>query len=101
MHKTYASEFITSEVSVRDLGRFDIFLTADYYNNSGESGRLNMIFELKIDSNINAAQSKKYADWLFKNHPGETNILIYVLPKLLSDSKSTVGDSRWYSWIIN
>lgn len=90
------NEFFSSEVSVKDLGRFDIFLTADYHNNSGESGRLNIIFELKINSNVDAFQSKKYADWLFKNHPNETNILIYILPKLLTDSKSTVGDSRWY-----
>ncbi len=90
------NEFFSSEVSVKDLGRFDVFLTADYHNNSGESGRLNIVFELKIDSNVYASQSKKYADWLFKNHPGETNILIYILPKLLTDSKSTVGDSRWY-----
>lgn len=90
------NEFLSSEVSVKDLGRFDIFLTADYQNNSGESNRLNVIFELKIDSGIDSSQSKKYADWLFENHLGETNILIYILPKLLSDSKSTVGDSRWY-----
>jgi len=57
---------------------------------------LNIIFELKIDSSINAVQSQKYADWLFTNHNNETNILIYILPKLLTDSKATVGDSRWY-----
>lgn len=90
------NERFSSETSVRDLGRFDIFLTADYSDSFGVSKRLNIIMELKIDSNIDAAQSRKYADWLFKNHPNETNILIYILPKLLSDSKSTVGDSRWY-----
>lgn len=90
------NEFLSSEISVRGLGRFDIYLTADYRNYSGIEGRLNIIFELKIDSNIDSDQSKKYADWLFNNHPNETNILIYILPKLLSDSKSTVGDSRWY-----
>jgi hypothetical protein len=90
------NEFFSSEVSVKDLGRFDVFLTADYRNSSGQSSRLNILFELKIDSNIDASQSKKYADWLFNYHPGETNILIYILPKLLTDSKSTVGDSRWY-----
>ena len=90
------NEFLSSEISVKNLGRFDIFLTADYHNNSGTSGRLNIVFELKIDSSIDADQSKKYADWLFKNHKNESNILIYILPKLLTDSRSTVGDSRWY-----
>jgi hypothetical protein len=90
------NEFLSSEISVKDLGRFDIFLTADYRNSYGESCRLNILFELKIDSNIDASQSKKYADWLFQNHLGETNILIYILPKLLTDSRSTVGDPRWY-----
>ncbi len=90
------NELFSSEVSVKDLGRFDVFLTAGYRNSSGETGRLNIIFELKIDSNIDASQSKRYADWLFKTHPGETNILIYILPKLLTDSRSTVGDARWY-----
>lgn len=90
------NEFFSSEISVKDLGRFDVFLTADYHNSSGVSGRLNIIFELKIDSNVHADQSEKYADWLFENHAGETNVLIYILPKLLTDSKSTVGDARWY-----
>lgn len=90
------NEFLSSEISVRGLGRFDIYLTADYKNYSGITGRLNIIFELKIDSSINTDQSKKYADWLFNNHPHETNVLIYVLPNLLTDSKSTIGDSRWY-----
>jgi PD-(D/E)XK nuclease superfamily len=90
------NEYLSAEVSVKNLGRFDIFITADYRTNSGALGRLNIIFELKIDSNIDASQSKKYADWLSKNHPGEANLLIYILPRLLSDSKSTVGDVRWY-----
>lgn len=90
------NENFSSEVSVKDLSRFDIFLTAEYRDSSGVLGRLNIIFELKIDGNINASQSKKYADWLYQNHRNETNLLIYILPKLLSDSKSTVGDSRWY-----
>jgi hypothetical protein len=90
------NEFFSSEVSVKDLGRFDIFLTAEYHNLDKEVCRLNIIFELKIDGNIDASQSKKYADWLLKKHPDDTNILIYILPKLLSDSKSTVGDPRWY-----
>lgn len=90
------NEFLSTETSVKGVGRFDIYLTANYKNNSGVAGQLNIIFELKIDTSIDADQSKKYADWLFNNHPNETNILIYILPKLLTDSKSTVGDSRWY-----
>lgn len=90
------NEKFSSEVSVKDLGRFDVFLTADYRIGLGKLRRINIIFELKIDSNIDASQSKKYADWLFENHPNDINILIYILPKLLSDSKATVGDKRWY-----
>jgi PD-(D/E)XK nuclease superfamily len=52
------NEFFSSEVSVKNLGRFDVFLTANYQNSSGESSRLNIIFELKIDSSIDASQSK-------------------------------------------
>jgi hypothetical protein len=90
------NEYFSSEVSVKDLGRFDVFLTADYRNASGRLSRINIVFELKIDSNIDAVQSQKYADWLFNNHPDDINILIYILPKLLSDAKTTVGDARWY-----
>lgn len=90
------NEFISTETSVKDIGRFDIFLTADYVNASAVSGKLNIIFELKIDSRIDPQQSKKYADWIEKNHPGDLNLLIYLIPNLLSDSKATVGDERWY-----
>lgn len=90
------NEFLSSEISVRDLGRFDIFLTADYRKLAGILGHLNIIFELKIDSSVDAEQSKKYADWLLGNHPDDTNLLIYILPKLLTDSRATVGDERWY-----
>jgi hypothetical protein len=90
------NERLSSEVSVKDIGRFDIFLTADYFTRDGDTSRINIVFELKIDSNVESSQSSKYADWLFQNHPDETNILIYILPDLLTDSKSTVGDPRWY-----
>ncbi|MBI5916348.1 MAG: PD-(D/E)XK nuclease family protein [Bacteroidetes bacterium] len=86
----------STELSVKDLGRFDIFLTGDLKNKVEIKRRLNVIFEMKIDSQINAEQSKKYADWLFREHPNDINLLIYFLPRLLSDSKSTVGDERWY-----
>ncbi|MGD0078073.1 MAG: PD-(D/E)XK nuclease family protein [Sedimentisphaerales bacterium] len=90
------NEYTPSETSVRDIGRFDIFLTADYKAANGKPKRLNVIFELKIDSPTDGKQSKRYADWLWKNHPNDNNLLIYVVPKLLSDSKATTGDKRWY-----
>lgn len=90
------NEFLFSELSVKGIGRFDIFLSSEYYSNLGHNGRLNIIFELKIDSKTDSKQSKKYADWLTKNHRNDLNILIYILPKILEDSKKTVGDSRWY-----
>jgi hypothetical protein len=90
------NENIPSETSVSGVGRFDIFLTAKYSDNGVNTGTLNIIFELKIDSKPNGKQSTKYADWLFSNHPNDINFLIYVTPKLLNDSYSTAGDLRWY-----
>lgn len=90
------NEFITSETSVKDVGRFDIFLTGQITNNLCGFKRINVIFELKIDSKIKAEQSKNYADWLTANHHKDLNILIYLLPNLLSSSKATVGDSKWF-----
>ncbi len=90
------NEFLSTELSVKGVGRFDIFLTTDYSSNLGHKGKLNILFEIKIDSKVNSAQSKKYADWLLKNHKDDLNILVYILPKVFSDSKSTIGDSRWY-----
>lgn len=89
------NEHVSTETSVKDVGRFDIFLTADYQANQ-VLGRLNVIFELKIDSRVDRGQSRRYADWLLGSHPNDLNLLIYILPDLGSDSKSTVGDSRWY-----
>lgn len=90
------NENMSSETSVSGVGRFDIFLSAAFLDLNGDSGKLNIIFELKIDSKPNGKQSAKYADWLFTNHPNDLNLLIYVTPKLLSDSHATVGDERWY-----
>lgn len=90
------NENISSETSVIGIGRFDIFLSAQYIDDNGNAGKLNIIFELKIDSKPNGIQSAKYADWLFSNHPTDVNFLIYLTPGLLHDSKSTVGDERWY-----
>ncbi len=90
------NENVSTETSIKGIGRFDIFLTASYQNKTGDVGRLNVLFELKIDCPTNASQSSKYADWLNQNHPADINLLIYLVPNLLSDSKATVGDDRWF-----
>lgn len=90
------NEYLSTETSITGVGRFDIFLNADFSDAFDNNGHLNIIFELKIDSRPNGEQSKKYADWLFENHPNDTNFLIYLIPNLLHDSKSTIGDARWY-----
>lgn len=84
------------ELSVKDVGRFDVFVSCDYNSNNGSRGKVNILLELKVDSRTNSEQSKRYANWLFDTHQDDLNILIYLLPNLLSDSKSTVGDKRWY-----
>jgi hypothetical protein len=90
------NENTSNETSVTGVGRFDIFLTARFTDGLDHQGRINAIIELKIDSKPNGQQSKKYADWLFKNHPDDVNFLIYLTPKLLDTSKATTGDDRWY-----
>ncbi len=86
----------STETSVSGVGRFDIFLSAKFDDRRDKYGRLNIIFELKIDSKPDGHQSKKYADWLFHNYPNDLNLLICLTPSLLEDSKATVGDERWY-----
>lgn len=90
------NENMSSETSVSGVGRFDIFLTASYLDEDRNTGNLNVLFELKIDSKPDGKQSTKYADWIYTNHPNDVNLLIYLTPNLLQDSKSTVGDERWY-----
>ncbi len=90
------NEYLSTETSVSGVGRFDIFLTAHYADEFGNTGNLNIIFELKIDSKPDGKQSTKYADWLLENHPKDVNFLIYLTPLLLDNSKATVGDERWY-----
>lgn len=90
------NEYVSTETSIQGIGRFDIFLTASYQDGLGSSGRMNTIFELKIDSKPNGEQSKRYADWLLTKHPNDINLLIYLTPKLDSASEKTVGDSRWH-----
>lgn len=90
------NENTSSETSVTGVGRFDIFLTAKFTDGLEHHGRINVIIELKIDAKPSGEQSKKYADWLFKNHPDDLNLLIYLTPRLLESSKATTGDDRWY-----
>ena len=90
------NEHVSTEKSVSGVGRFDIFLTGSYSDAFGESGSLNMILELKIDSTSSPEQSKRYGDWLLQNHPNDANLLIHLTPDLLGTSKATVGDDRWY-----
>jgi hypothetical protein len=90
------NENTSNETSVTGVGRFDIYLTAKFTDSLNHQGRLNVIIELKIDSKPNEQQSKKYADWLFRKHAEDVNLLIYLTPKLLDTSKATTGDDRWY-----
>lgn len=90
------NEVLSTETSVTGVGRFDIFLSAKYADSFNNSGRLNIIFELKVDSKPNPEQSKKYADWLLSSHSNDINFLIYLIPNLLDSSENTVGDARWY-----
>lgn len=90
------NEFVSNERSVDGVGRFDIFLTASYADKIGNSGKLNVIFEFKIDSKPTKQQSQKYADWLFTAHPNDANLLVYVSPILDENADKTVGDKRWY-----
>ncbi len=90
------NEYQASETSVTGVGRFDIFLAAKYVDEVGNTGNVNIIFELKVDSKPSATQAAKYADWLSAAHPDDINLLIYVLPTVERDSRSTVGDDRWY-----
>ncbi|MCA1635670.1 MAG: PD-(D/E)XK nuclease family protein [Acidobacteria bacterium] len=90
------NENVPTETSIKGIGRFDIFLTAEYQTKAGIRGRINVLFELKVDSPTHAHQSFRYADWINHNHPDDINLVIYFVPNLLSDSKATVGDDRWF-----
>lgn len=89
------NEHLSTEKSVNGVGRFDVYLSANY-ESSGGGGRMNVLIELKIDSKARADQSAKYADWLLQTHPNDLNLLFYFTPILLSDAKATVGDERWF-----
>jgi hypothetical protein len=90
------NEFLSTETSIEGVGRFDVFLTANFIDSAGKSEKLNLIVELKIDSKPVPAQSARYADWLHQNHEHDVNLLVYLTPYLVDSSKATVGDDRWY-----
>jgi hypothetical protein len=90
------NEFLSTETSIDGVGRFDVYLAADFADGLGKTGRLNLIIELKIDSKPIPEQSKRYADWLNQNHAQDVNLLVYLTPNLGTSSQATVGDSRWY-----
>jgi len=90
------NENISRETSIIGVGRFDIFVTAQFMDTEGNEGIFNCIVEMKIDSPSNSEQSQKYADWLLENHPQDINILVYLTPSLKPGPKETVGDERWY-----
>jgi len=90
------NEFVSNERSVEGVGRFDVFLTANYTDKLGDIGRLNVIFEFKIDTKPTRRQSRKYADWLFSAHRNDDNLLVYVNPTLGKNPEETVGDKRWH-----
>lgn len=90
------NEYTPREKSVPGVGKFDIFLTADFCDGSSDTRRINIIVELKISSKPSKEQAQKYADWLLKNRPNDLNLLVYLIPDLDKSSKATVGDERWY-----
>lgn len=90
------NEFLSTETSIEGVGRFDVFLTANFTNNAGRTGHLNLIVELKIDSKPVPEQSRRYAEWLHQTHPEDVNLLVYLTPNLAKSSQETIGDDRWY-----
>ncbi len=90
------NENISTETSVSGVGRFDIYLTTQFQDALKRTKRVNLVFELKIDSSVDAQQCKRYADWLIGSHPDDVNLLVLVTPTLLTNSRATAGDDRWY-----
>ncbi len=90
------NEYLSTETSIEDVGRFDIYLAGKFVDNSGKTGKINLIVELKIDSKPAPGQAKRYADWLYDNHPSDVNLLVYLTPSLADTPEATVGDNRWY-----
>lgn len=84
------------EVGVKGVGRFDIFITAEYGMPSHRTGRINLLIEFKIESSVTHEQSRRYANWLHNNHPNDYNFPIYFLPNLSKSTIETTGDDRWF-----
>lgn len=93
--QVWPNEFVPVETSVRNVGRFDIFASFSL-GDTLEGGRGNLLVEMKIDSKPDGEQARRYADWLLEQHPNETNLLVFLVPQLGRDSRSTAGDERWH-----
>jgi len=85
-----------SEISVSGVGRFDVLVTGTIRLPSGETRRVNVLIELKIEARTDFTQSRKYANWLFETHPDDINLPVYFLPELEESSTLTTGDERWF-----
>lgn len=89
------NEHDSTETSVNGIGRFDIFLSAQTKDILGSSRRLNVLFEIKIDSPVNLEQAKRYADWLHAKHPDDINLLVYFLPDADEQTVQALGELNW------
>ena len=74
------SEVSPVERSVNGVGRFDIFATGSCLPIGGQARRFNLLVEIKIDSQPDAVQADRYAQWLSDSHPNDINVLIYLSP---------------------
>lgn len=89
------NEYDSTETSVNGVGRFDIFLSANTKDVFGSSRRLNILFEIKIDSPVNLEQAKRYSDWLYTKHPDDINLLVYFLPDANDQDVLMLGELNW------
>lgn len=88
------NESNSTEVSVIDVGRFDVFITGRYKTLFGEERRFNVLVEVKVDAPASAIQARRYADWLHRTHHEHVNVLAYISPDSKLDA-SVIGDTRW------
>lgn len=89
------NETDSTETSVNGVGRFDIFLSSEVKDLLGDVKRLNILFEIKIDSPVNLEQAQRYADWLLKKHAGDINLLIYFLPDVNDSAVEALSEAGW------
>ena len=83
------------EMNVSDIGRFDIFLTANI-SIENRNSKLNCLVEMKVDSKPDPSQAKRYADWLLSNHPNDLNLLVYLAPDREGCVYEAIDDNRWF-----